>query len=833
MRFRCRFLHFCVWWLACGVAVGQPIAPSPNGGPTTTESVQEAKPDLFYLKDKDGKLEPVLGFTLDDFERLLTQGNRRDLTPIRPSYRIDKLVVRGDATSDRASLTSEFSITVDDDHWVRVPLRLTEAVVQGKPTYRGPGKFFLEYDAARSEYVAWLNGKSDEPHQLSVPILVPLTSATTETRLKLSLPRALSSELALFVPTKHALAQIPPGSILESAKPESKGTRLRVLGLTAEFSMSWRQAEVRAVEAPTVLESSGALLVRIDGRSVHTQAHLTVRSFGGAFDSFQVRLPPGAVLLTSEQPEYSVKLAANERSKQAGNSMPLVDVRLRSSTVGPVSIRFATTQPFELSENTNSRQPPDDGAAAAQGDRVELGGFEVVGAVRQWGHVAVQVVGDWQVTWGQRKQVRQVEDVPAELWRDDMLAAFEYFAQPFSLEARVLPRETRIALDAQYVAAVGDRDVALDARLKYRISGAKAFELKIACNDWQVDEVGPAAVVDIDDLSPTDNGMLTIPLSKPTTGNLEISLRAHRKLAEQASTIDFSLPMPMASSLGPATLIVLPDDNVELTPSTDSITGLAVQHSLPSIALPVRQQTPLVYQSEQPDARFAAQLRVFQRSVTTGVRSLAIVSDRRVQVEQQLDYTIKHEAAPMLSLQIPSAILDQGNLLLRAGARPLEWSVVADDIPNASGLLLVHVELPEPTIGAFGLTAKFDMAIEPLTPRSTVPLTIPLILPTDVVTASELSVTAPQEMRVQLADSSWQASESAKDRHSLDATSSSARDQISLTIKVRPVHAIEQTVVDRAWIQSWLGERSRQDRAAYQLVTADRNVTIKLPAGVT
>ena len=53
-------------WLSLATLVGAqpPVAPgatAPQVAPARGEGVQEAKPEVYYLKDKDGKLVPVLG----------------------------------------------------------------------------------------------------------------------------------------------------------------------------------------------------------------------------------------------------------------------------------------------------------------------------------------------------------------------------------------------------------------------------------------------------------------------------------------------------------------------------------------------------------------------------------------------------------------------------------------------------------------------------------------------------------------------------------------------------------------------------------------------------
>ncbi len=129
---------------------------------------------------------PVLGYTLEEFERLLSAGgDARPAASHAPSYRLDRVAARGSVKSERADLSIQFTVFVDDKDWVRVPLRLSSTVVHGPVKYAGPGEYFLEFDDASDEYVAWFRGASDKPHQLTLDVLVPVTTLAGETRLKL------------------------------------------------------------------------------------------------------------------------------------------------------------------------------------------------------------------------------------------------------------------------------------------------------------------------------------------------------------------------------------------------------------------------------------------------------------------------------------------------------------------------------------------------------------------------------------------------------------------------------------------------------------------------
>lgn len=812
-------------------------AAPPTPAPAAPEGVQESKLDVFYLKDKDGKLQPVLGFTLEDFERMMATGVAREQATARTAYRIDKVNIHGKAVGDRAELSIAFTIFVEDNQWVRVPLRLNEAVLHGKTEYEGPGEHFVEYDAKAQEYVVWLKGDtelkggSEKPHQLTLEALAPLTNVAGETRLKLTLPRALASELDFVAPVAGAVAQVSPGSLIDSTAAQGKSTRFRVLGLASDFTLAWRHGDARAVELPTVLEGTGALLVKLDGRSVHTQAQLTVRSFGGTFDTFRVRLPHGAVLLPSEHPDYTVRLVPLDAKEAKKNDSPMVEVRLRSATIGPVSVRLATAQ--SLDTTPIGAAPPKDPKVAAKQtakqESVDLAGFEIVGAVRQWGHLAVQVVGDWQISWTRSRQVRQVEDVPAELWRDDLLASFEYFAQPFSLQARVLPRQTRMTAKAQHVALVGSDRVDLSSTLKYHISGAKAFNLTVDMPGWEFDEVSPAGVVDLDEIAPLEGGKLTLPLTRPMIGDVEIVVRAHRTIPPKTDKIAFALPKPAASAVDAATLVVQPADNVDLTPLGDEMVGLLPQQGNSTARLPPRQQPPLVYSSTEDKTNFAAALRVFTRTVDVAQSTVVRLGRSDVAVEERLTVQVAREPLESLSLDVPHRIVDSGNLEVLLGQQQLSWSVVGE-VNRTEGPLSVRVTLPGPSIGNLLLVCRYSLEEEPIEPKSTATINVPLIAMHDADESThELTVEADDELRVQSLDALWQSRHDDDTGQRLHLAANGPRRQIALGARLREARTSSATIVERAWIQSWLGEHSRQDRAVYRVTSGERHFTLRLP----
>ncbi|MEA1951143.1 MAG: hypothetical protein U9N87_07150, partial [Planctomycetota bacterium] len=492
-------------------------ANAPASVPTARKSVgvEEMQPPVYYVLDKHGNLVPMFGFQFEDFMRAFKQmqglDDRRELPP---RFVIEEMSVRGKigaggkiAASGKpagkpggktAELSIRFSIRLQDKGTVRVPLGLGAAILKetglketglketglketglketglkqtdAKPTAtkntdakddkKTPGRQVFEHDS-QDGYVVWMEGEPGKSQQISLDVLVSLTTVGGETRLRLQSPRTTKSELRLTVVPAGMLGRVSQGATLRTTPADDgKATEFIARGLTGDFELSWHDSDVRTTQNPTVMTAAGRILARIDEHSVNTEATLEIHGHGSPFDRFRVRLPHGAELLASSPAGHSVvevaadeskspKLAKNDKKTKgrknaktnngktsaketaaaatSGKSR-VVEIRLRKKTLGPVKIRLATRQSH---------------GQGSSGQLVELSGFEVLGAARQWGHIALAVADDIYVSWDQQYRVRQVDDLPEALRQEDVVAGFAYSSQPCSLKAWIVPRKTR------------------------------------------------------------------------------------------------------------------------------------------------------------------------------------------------------------------------------------------------------------------------------------------------------------------------------------------------------------------------------------------------------
>lgn len=806
----------------------EPSGPPSLAGPAVPGNgesrIEEGKPPLYYLKDRQGNLQPVPGFTLEEFEELYKLKHDLAQQESRPGFSIQRVSVVGSCSTDRAELAVQFTIQTRDDSWIRVPLRLDRGLLYKAVEHRGPGEYLLHFEPDGDGYVCWLRGGAREPHELTLRMYVPLQTNRDETRLRLAVPRAVASEMKLTVPIADAVARVSERSTLQQASPAGDAaTEFTVLGLGADFEMSWRRPEVPAATPRPVLEASAAILAQIDTAGVDYDAVLTVRSPTEPFDMFQVALPPECELLSSGNSGYTAATMPDEAGRpQAGQRR--VEVQLHRKTTGPVEIRLV------------ARRPPLPTRSDAW---TELGGFEVVGAGRQWGTIAVTVMNDWQVLWGASRGVRPAEQTPESLRREDLAAVFEFFTQPFSLTARPAPKRTRIYVEPEYRVTVGHNEVNLDARLKYTLRGAKVFALEVGLTDWQLDDAGPDHLVATDgvDYDPATR-LATIPLMQPSSGTIEIRLRAHKPLPPGASAVQWVLPQPKTHSSSSASVLISAASPIELLPRPDQLQGL-VREQVPShLTLSLPTEPVLFYRSEAGRAVFAADVRRHQRQVTAAVQTTVRVEQRSARIDQVFYCQVAHDAIDQIRVAVPATLAGDDLLKFEHRGEPLPAALEELDQPepDQAAERIYRLLLPGPMIGSFEVESHYEISLPsvPAAKRLTAP--IPLVMPVvNRLTGNRLTVASVRDWSVDVLPGIWsvvpQSPSEATAMRELSLTCDAAASIVELSLQSDPLVQSSDLVVERQWLQTWLTETSRQERFVARFSTRSGQVELSIPKG--
>jgi len=788
----------------------------PAGDGTKAPAIEEVKPEVLYLRDKSGRLVPVPGFTYEDFIELIGLKQRlAEPAPAVPDFSLQQLIISGKAGEQTAELTVRIDVRVRKPDWVRVPLGLGETALAGAAEYVGQGEHFLHYDESTKQYVAWLRGSAGGDHHLKIQVHAPLSTAGEQRKMTLALPRAATSQLALKVAGGAVVASATPAGLVPEVTRDDGSSEIRLLGVAGDFVLSWSEQAGARARAESMLETSGTISVKIDGRSVTTDATLSVRSFGEEFDRFRVRLPKGAFLEDGQQNGYTL-------TSVGGDSSPLAEVRLDKPTLGPFEVKLHTERAFDLARPSES---------------LELAGFQVLEAAphRQGGHIGVVVSGDWQVIWENRSRVRQIDEAPEALRHRDLLAAFEYVGQPCSLTARVAPRRTRIVVDPEYIYHVDAQQTRLEARLKYSIRGAKVFSVDLDMPGWEIEEIGPSSLVDFESAVTGEDGPLRIPLQQPTAGDIEITLRARRPHASDPSALELQLPALADAAVGPATVAIVPEDNIQLTTKTAQLVALSPQRAPPDLYLPPRRQDALIFRAERSSAKYVADMIVHAQKIAVQVSNAATISRAGVNVEQRFAYQVFYEPVTRLHFAVPRRLAAPNGFEMFVDGEPVSVELVADD-QDANDSMRMQLTLSEPRIGLLEVVGRSRLPADELQAATTLPFDIPLAMPLEgEFSGNTLVIDCEAGFRAELRDEDWKRfdKEAPQEGQRLHLAAAAAATSAAVSIVVENRPAMTAAIIERGWLQTWLTDHVRQERAVFQFTASEPRLAVRLPPGVS
>lgn len=732
---------------------------------------------------------------------------------------------------------------------------------------------------------------NEQRHELTFSLWFPLSQINEEEqRLSVSFPLSVGSQFILTVPMTGATASVNQGSLLDVVEnPELKTTQFNVLGLRPTFEISWRKRKAEPTEdRPVLYVEEASIVARLENRSTVYEATLPVRSPSGSFDRLRIRLPQGAVLDHESTERYSGSggysfrlLSAEERrswdppsnEENEGvtrpESPPILEIQFARKTQGPVKIRLRATQ-------QNPSEKP--------GSFRNLAGFDVIGAERQSGYLSVGIPGEMRPNWNPVRGIRRVE-LPGTLAQEGIDARFEFYAQPFLLRSQIVRPQTRINVKPEYQVRVNKGSLSMTAHFSFSIHGAKTEKLAIRLYDWQwIGDIKQNSIVDVDGIDQDETGLLTIPLRVPSEGSFEIELRAHRPippLEDGKRRMVVRLPRPEADWVNSAAFVVVPADNVEVVPiGVESGTTASVvesdspppvpidsesnpaetvgtggltrrgRRSLPlRLEIPVRQQDPLVYESESTDAVFVGDIRYHTQEVKTSIQANVRLLEPENQVTEIISYDVAYEPVDRLSLALPRNWDDNTPIRVSLGGKTLELrdpaSPAEDGTPDREKRK--YVSLPEAMIGRFQLFLEYGFpSIQVAADMTTTPA-ISFVRPLDtVVSGHQVNMIVQQGVQIEPVDPSrtWKAVESAlRDQGTFRSVSSmglqsygfqSSQDQerISLRVRLADRDVLGTTVVQRAWLQTWLKDSVRVDRGIYQITSDRDSITLRLPSAV-
>lgn len=805
-----------------------PSLPTPQpprpGSPINGPAVQEAQPEQIYIRDADGSLKLMLGWTMEQFEELVRIRDGLVQTDSAPRFVINEIKLTGKTEGAVARLTAEISIRVKDAETVPIPLRMGEAVPVAPPQYQGGGEMWLIPNRPGWDYTAYLRGDPSQDQVIRLELLLPVEDLGNEHGLSLSLPDAAVSQLQLDIPESPLLVVNRGGSgVLQvEALPEG-GSRVQLVGLGSSLKITWQEDRSRQAEAGDAVEVDGETLVRFGAGKVLFDARLSVKTYGGPVERIAIRLPPECELLSAEGGGTAFRaLPASQAEGTAGGKV--VELAAERPTVGPVEIRLAAQRPV-----------PEDNAP------VPLNGFEVLGAVRQAGRIGLVVPNDLLLLWGDSQGVRQIE--PKRLVGGAEAAfAFEYFGFPFDLSVTAVPRRSHATVTPGYRLEVNASRINAEVNLSYEVRGAEAGSFSVELYDWVLDEIVPASLIPPEGIFEKD-GVTTFSLQQRVMGRIDVTLKLHRDHRADEQPLKLNLPTPRADIVVPAELMVISATNVQWTPRPSECVGLT---GLVAVGAGDRGKGARMFRVQKHPAVLVADWKTHAQEVRAQISTHVTVGANRADIEQQIRFLVAYEPRTQpWRLVVPGTVPAAGiSVLLDRRRIPTDSSpAIPSGDPGSGGNggngdraspTVIEIPLPAAVLGDSNISLQYSVPLPQDAAAKEGEWVLPLVQPLDVSEVRQsLSLQLEDDIFCRQVLPPWTVND--------DAVLAQDRSGVSFFSAVGPVDSVRiswirspgarRVVIDRAWIQTWLDPIGRQERAVFRFRTKLNNVELALPRG--
>lgn len=359
------------------------------------------------------KMLPPRAFVLapDKYKALMDEIDRLKKQLGRPSVRApSRVLLKGKIDGNLATLTAQFEFETEAaNEAVRLacgPALATGVSLDGRtPRLRAASSRGRDDDG----FVVEIDKPGD--HQLTLDLVLAVTSTTAGHALALDLPRAAITTLELELPAGAREVRLGTKPLADTLLSMKDNKLSGGLGPAEKLDLSWRGAGAAASAA--VLEADGQVVVRVEprdgGAEFTTETRLTLRVRAGQTSQWQLRVPPGSVLKVA--PEDEARVAGIDVADQKQTSRRTI--RLKQASAAPLAVTVTHTQPAPK---------PGSGKAAT------VGPFTVIDAARQGGSVLVcNAIPDWHLEFTQRADLTRRGATNEEMKREPTLtAAFRY-----------------------------------------------------------------------------------------------------------------------------------------------------------------------------------------------------------------------------------------------------------------------------------------------------------------------------------------------------------------------------------------------------------------------
>ena len=851
---------FCLGWLSafsCALLNAQPSeqTPSevvmpvePSAAPTP---VKEFSPIFYAWSEDRQKLVPVANLTPEKLQEFIEWQNSLLATKPAP-FLIERMIFSGQVVGERVELDVQIRIRITDiedikgkqtadSRWLRVPLgfHTGNCFIPVAPAAANGDTLLMEFENDKVGYVVWIPETGEEIHDITVKLVSAIDSSGGENWLRFTTANTTYWKAILNIPGNQK-------SLLKSQLSETHAgtddgevptTIFKVEGAGDSIEVGWRPILQSVDSSSTQFDVDGQISIAIEAPdSISTRAELTVTSLGETVPPFVIRLPQDTELRAGfDTSSYQVfPLAADVAPS---DDRLYVRVEPKQAVTKLTVILNVALSP---DDSEDKLLLDDQRSGSLDARRIDLGGFDVVGAARQRGDVFVQVIEKWSVVWEpvtgvyRREVSRQSDSGPAAT------ARFTY-RQPFSLIATVKEKARHFNVGAAYRLHASADQIDVIAAFQYLRRGVAVRDFVIEANDWNVDRIEPAQLIDAVDLK---DGLVRITLQSEWTSPEEFTLtiHGHRNVNPNASQLLVPLMMPREKTIVPARVEITSAANVEVQPRYDECVAL-----IPAVqARPLSESETLDFTFEQStnvaeEPLLALEMKNLAQSMEVAVAADLQLESGRMMVEENFQLDVLHEPLKSIRFGIGAAFdADQiKDLRVRGNEFSIdnvELQLVESDLPGESSWECL-VPIPDARIGKFDFVVSYSFPI-PQVSEVNSELAFPLIhLKTSAIVTTDLvsaNLAWPMDWDLEMVDAKLLMADLnaplvSTSRGKLEFDGSLPPTKMTLRYRLASDRNAHEVEVRRAWIQTWLESHVRTDRAVFRFQTRERRIRVNLP----
>ena len=523
-------------WVATSLCLNSAFAQPPGTTPTRDVFDQQEHAEaqglpiraFMFLSESDNVVL-MPGLTWEEFERLSNLDSGFDSAQQAFSYQ--SLLITGETDQERAEMEVAIGISIapTEGRWVSIPLRMGNFHRLAPPDVSGVDEYFMTLAPEDSGHLLFVKTDSQQYAQLRMRVSARVEASSATRALEFQLPD-VPAKVDLEIDAENISGEVlGRGDETIVSESEAGGrTKFAVESGGGNYTLRWGSM-ARSTENLPVLEVESRVSVRWDSPEDQPIAgvRLTVKNVRGSINSFQLRLPSGAVVLDTPRlgnGGQTIELGAPTQDREGEIREVIIPEEDRESRI---DLNFD----LQLANDNASATSP-----------LQFRVPDVVGSLRHRGEVDVRTGGDYRLRWLTKPWIRsELSESSDETVTTGRTYRFQFDRASFELPLWLGEKERQLRMTNTSQITIYDSVASLDATIEVngQVSDGR---LQFDDADWQINAIENIETGEALDSFDEKTYRIIEMGSNASEESTQIRILAELPLIPEGEEIRFSLP---------------------------------------------------------------------------------------------------------------------------------------------------------------------------------------------------------------------------------------------------------------------------------------------------